>query len=259
MAVEFLVAKDCKFKAENESNSKFIFDLIKKSNFVDNMPRFLKAQTKKSDEEILDLKVTFEEFGIISKSIREIAQEIGPNLFWCESCKECIGNASNEKFGCYGRVSYPISAEFEQLLISKLPSKESIAYSFLKKSINDFPVDFKNLNQMRGSNLFELKSGVSVKIKESIFKSFEVSSDNILNMLFLSGNTLGVSHMMMMCLFLGLIPDTTSLDQLRDQEYLKKELFKSLKENHFRYSKENLLINSLIVSVISNVPLSISV
>lgn len=120
-------------------------------------------------------------------------------------CRSCIANAgSQEGYGCVGYLSYPIRAETERWLWSRLPaSLDTTAGRFLQRAIEDFGWDGAQAAAMRrGSDtFFESKTA----LVGSYPGGFTLTSDQVFHMLFHVGH-LGDTHAFMVALFFGLVP-----------------------------------------------------
>ncbi len=97
-------------------------------------------------------------------------------------CRSCIANAgSKEGYGCVGYLSYPIRAETERWLWSRLPaSLDTTAGRFLQRAIEDFGWDGAQAAAMRrGSDtFFESKTA----LVGSYPGGFTLTSDQVFHM-----------------------------------------------------------------------------
>jgi len=124
---------------------------------------------------------------------------------YMEQCENCPARIENRPFGCVGYLNYPILAEAEKWLTSRLPQNlKSMEGFVLMKSIRDFEYDGTPVRNLRKQDrtFFQLKKPV-VKKWDSLFSGKSVSSDQIFQMLFFVGD-IQPSHACMVCLFIGM-------------------------------------------------------
>jgi hypothetical protein len=129
-------------------------------------------------------------------------QELDPHAHHCESCE---ANLLRRPFGCYGSISYPISVEAEEWLMSLLPKDlNSPAGHMLRSAVTDLKYTGGMFLQMRPKEMF-FERPTPIKHKwGSWFSSWAITSDQLLEMLFGLGN-LQPSHCKMMSIILGMI------------------------------------------------------
>jgi hypothetical protein len=126
-------------------------------------------------------------------------QELEVHAHHCEGCK---ANLLEHPYGCYGSISYPISARAEEWLMSLLPAKlESAAGYMLRSAVTDFKYNGDMFLGMRPKDMF-FESRTPVK---RTWAGWTLTSDQVLQMLFGLGN-LQPSHCQMICIILGTIP-----------------------------------------------------
>ena len=120
-------------------------------------------------------------------------------------CKGCPANMTEEPYGCYGAITYPISVAAEEWLMSLLPDDpKSVNGHLLRMMVKDFRYDGGMFLNMRGNPVF-FESRQPVKRKwGSWFSSWTFTSDQLLQMLFGLG-TLESAHCKMMCIVLGMV------------------------------------------------------
>ncbi len=257
MALEILINKKCKFKEEN--SEEFIMNLMKKSFAVDILPQYIATQADCSIEDAIKIPISFEAFGMDNISILDLKHEIENSMIWSKDCNNCNANISKRNFGCYNRISYPISEEFEETLVKNYPEKGTIAYELFLHAVKDFTEASNTSIDFRKSGYLESKIEKSVKIKDSFLKSETFSSNFLLGLILFSGSSLTPHHNKIILLFLGFFDKKLTMDELRDEEYIKSILSKKIHNHHFSNTNESDLINILIFSVIENISLSIDV
>jgi hypothetical protein len=141
------------------------------------------------------------------------AAELQPYEHYCEGCQ---ANALNRPFGCYGYISYPIKVETEEWLMSRLPEKiESTAGNLLRSAIRDFRYDGSPLTNMRKQGHFFEKSTPVKRKWGSFLSKWELTSDQLLQMMFCLG-ALHPSHTTMLMLFLGILPHNIEPQQIQN-------------------------------------------
>jgi hypothetical protein len=141
-----------------------------------------------------------------SVSIQEMLDDsakLGPLEAHCEGCK---ANVRGKPFGCYGTVAYPIRSRTEDWLMGLLPgSPGSTAGTMLLKAIKDLGYDGRPIARLRPQATFFERKAPARRQWGSLFSRRQVTSDQVLQMLFCVGS-LQPTHSLMCALFLGLIP-----------------------------------------------------
>jgi hypothetical protein len=129
-------------------------------------------------------------------------QELHAQAHHCQGCK---ANLRGRPYGCYGSISYPISAPSEEWLMSLLPSDlKSPAGCLLRSAVTDLKYTGGMFLAMRSKEMF-FESRTPIKRKwGSWLSGWALTSDQLLQMLFGLGN-LQPSHCKMMSIILGLI------------------------------------------------------
>jgi hypothetical protein len=120
-------------------------------------------------------------------------------------CQACEANLFEQPYGCYGSISYPISAEAEKWLMSLLPKElKTAAGHMLRSAVTDFGYTGGMFLEMRPQEMF-FESQTPVKRKwGSWLSGWTLTSDQLLEMLFGLGD-LQPAHCKMMCLILGML------------------------------------------------------
>jgi hypothetical protein len=139
-------------------------------------------------------------------------QELRTHEHHCEGCK---ANLPHKPFGCYGSVSYPISAKSEEWLMSILPNDlNTAAGHLLRSAVTDLKYDGGMFLAMRPKDMF-FESRTPIKRKwGSMFSRWTLTSNQLFHMLFGLGN-LQPSHCKMMSIILGLIQTVEASRPLR--------------------------------------------
>jgi len=129
-------------------------------------------------------------------------------------CDGCTANFRQTPFGCCGYINYPISDAEEQWLMARLPaSLSSVGGIYLRSVLQELAIDGRMVATMRSDLYFERPEAV-VRTWEVSGDVFEVSSDQVLQLLFYSGG-LNPLHGALVCLFVGLIPHTIAADAMQ--------------------------------------------
>jgi hypothetical protein len=135
-------------------------------------------------------------------SLLNQSQDLFTHAHHCQGCK---ANLPGRPFGCYGSVSYPITARSEEWLMSLLPNDlKSPAGHLLRSAVTDLKYTGGMFLGMRPKETF-FESRTPIKRKwGSWLSGWTLTSDQLLQMLFGLGN-LQPSHCKMMSIILGLI------------------------------------------------------
>jgi len=140
-------------------------------------------------------------------SLQELLDAPAPLAAHEQGCAGCPAHFDERPFSCYGYVGYPIAAEAEKWLLSRLPkSLESTAGMFLLKALDDFGWDGEHVAGMRekGRTFFESDATFAASWGEGR-DARAIDSNTLLEMMFFVGHV-QPSHALMLCLFLGLLP-----------------------------------------------------
>jgi len=120
---------------------------------------------------------------IVVQDLLDAAAALEP---WAPYCEGCPANAAGHAFGCIGTVNYPLSAAGERWLLDQLPGNDyPLVFLLLQKAIHDLGYHGEAAARLRA------QSGVFFESTEPLRRSvdgFEVSSDQVFEMLFLSGH-----------------------------------------------------------------------
>ena len=123
-------------------------------------------------------------------------------------CQNCPANLLSDDFGCGGAVHYPITAQAESWLLSRLPADLStLAGQLLSKAIKDFNYDGACIDAARGrKELYESTTAPERKWGGFFSKKTRITSSQILHMTFAVGS-LESAHAKMLAYFLGFLND----------------------------------------------------
>ena len=110
------------------------------------------------------------------------------------ACVGCPANVLGEAYGCYAAIHYPISAAGENWLISRVPPPGTLGAIMCADYIAEFGVTGGRSRQLRQAGHFESRQAAKAIVKKGLFKSVSVSSDQLFEAMFLSGNILSPAH-----------------------------------------------------------------
>lgn len=188
MAVDYLILKDCKVK-EQLTPDQFM-STIKDRNRAYYI-RDMLAQSGKSQDEIDNFEFTHQKLtpngienatykisNIISKT--SILDTLSPN------CVDCTV-ANSQPFGCFGAVSYPISAKCEKWLaeVALDSHKKGEIYSMMLTFILDQKISGAETDEARrqGGTFFELKKSIEIILSKSFFSKKAVNTSQLIDMI----------------------------------------------------------------------------
>lgn len=156
--------------------------------------------------------------------IRDLLDEAAPLDAVAGSCASCPASLPRE-FSCHRRIRYPIAEHVEEWLMSRLPrSLDCTAGALLVRGLDEFGWDGSPVARLRasGPTFFESRAPYGVRWQAE-GKTIEVSSDQLLQMMFMVGD-LAATHCLMLALFCGVLPHDTSLQDLKDKAGRAKAL-----------------------------------
>lgn len=158
--------------------------------------------------------------------VSDCLAEAAPLEQLASNCSGCARNIRSADFGCGGAIHYPISAQAERWLVSRLPTDLSTQRGqLLTRAIADFNFDGSGIDAVRSRNdLFESKTPVERKWGSFFSKKTRITSSQILHMAFGVGS-LQSDHAKLIAYFLGFVNDdftvghdTASLPQSGDDD-----------------------------------------
>ncbi|MCB9452284.1 MAG: hypothetical protein H6672_12655 [Anaerolineaceae bacterium] len=144
---------------------------------------------------------------LIAQDILDAAEELTPLE---DHCYGCPANNTGQAFGCMAQVEYPLSKQGEDWLLKQLPpNREPLAWLLLRQAMTHVGKQEETLQALRATGrLFEAETA-----SERLFGEFKVTSDNLFEMLFLSGH-LRPSYAAMLLVFLNAIPRDLEADEI---------------------------------------------
>lgn len=215
VGIDYVVDLDC--PAKQALSVEKMVSLVKSKNQAMTVIEFLRREgDQRPTEELSFTRVVVGPEGEVKQDINvgamlEQVQELNVHSHHCDGCK---ANLFQSPYGCYGSISYPIAESAETWLMSLLPQDlKSLAGNLLKSAVSDLNYTGGMFLDMRPQEMFfESRRPVNRKWG-SLFSRWEITSDQVLEMLFGLGN-LEPSHCEMMCMILGMAhlegdPDST--------------------------------------------------
>ncbi|HEY4180083.1 MAG TPA: hypothetical protein VGM90_24740 [Kofleriaceae bacterium] len=163
--------------------------------------------------------------GVTLQDLLDEAKPLDDVSHFCHD--ECPAQLRHE-FGCHRRIRYPIPEHVEQWLMARLPtSLACTAGALLVRGLGEFNWDGSPVAKLRaaGDTFFESRVAYGVRW-DGESGPFEISSDQIFQMMFMVG-PLAPTHSMMLALFLGVIPHDIELAALKDTDGRTRALAKS--------------------------------
>lgn len=143
---------------------------------------------------------------ILVQDLLDAAAELEP---WESHCVNCPANRAGTPFGCIGTINYPISEAGERWLLDRLPSNEHpLPYMLLQRAIREMGYSGESANALR------VETGVFFESARPFSRNLEaiqVSSDQVFEMLFLSG-PIQPAHGSMLLQFFGAISQDLDAD-----------------------------------------------
>jgi len=123
-------------------------------------------------------------------------------------CRGCPFNIRATDFGCGGAIGYPISAQAERWLMSRLPADLNTPRGrLLTRAITDFKFDGSVIDATRSrKDVYESDVPVERKWGGLLSRKTRITSSQILHMTFGVGN-LQATHAKLIAYFLGFLGD----------------------------------------------------
>ena len=123
----------------------------------------------------------------VPMTIGQLAAMVEPIAQYRNHCVECRANVAARSFGCFAKINYPIRAEVEEWLLSRLPEDiKNPGLVLLFQCLSDLKIDGRAVDELR-PNLFERKSAFVRRWEEPSGQK-RVTSSQIIQMLAFSGN-----------------------------------------------------------------------
>jgi len=140
--------------------------------------------------------------------ISDLLAEAAPLGDLAGNCANCPVNVRSAAFGCGGTISYPITAQAERWLLSRLPADLNAPVGkLLTRAIADFNFDGAPIDAARRRrDLYETDTPCERKWGGFLSKKTRITSSQILQMAFGVGS-LQSAHAKLVAYFLGYVND----------------------------------------------------
>lgn len=144
--------------------------------------------------------------------VSDCLAEARPLESLARNCVDCPTNVRSADFGCGGAIHYPISAQAERWLVSRLPADLNTPRGqLLTRAIADFNYDGAGIDAARSrKDLYESEIPAERKWGSFFSKKTRITSSQILHMAFTVGS-LQAAHAKMIAYFLGFLNDDFSV------------------------------------------------
>jgi hypothetical protein len=233
MSFEFILDLDCPVKQAIPTES--LVGLIKARNQANAILAMARREGgSRPPSEIrftrrLQTPTGIEDRSVSVQEMLDDSARLGPLEGHCEGCK---ANVRGKAFGCYGTVAYPIRARTEDWLMGLLPeSPESTAGTMLVKAIKDLGYDGRPIARLRPQATFFERKSPAKRRWGSFFSKRQVTSDQMLQMLFCL-ESLQPAHCLMCALFLGLLPHDLALSDFESALLDRSVRLRLLNKSH---------------------------
>jgi hypothetical protein len=139
---------------------------------------------------------------IVVQDLLDAADELIPYEAFCA---DCPANRARKPFGCTGTLNYPISAQAERWLLKQLPDQQSpLVFILLQKMVREMGYSGAAALPIRA------QEGVIFELGDTIERSmdgYQLSNDQVFEMLFLSGPIQPAHGTLLLQFFGGISPD----------------------------------------------------
>jgi hypothetical protein len=137
-------------------------------------------------------------------SVADMLAEAAPLDELAPHCASCDACAVDSQFGCFGYLNYPLTASFEQWLVSRIQPANTLGGFLLLKAIDDFGYDGSAMVSWRQRReLTELSRSPEAVVATGFLSKKRVSTDQILQAILMVGPELDPTHCMGILMWLG--------------------------------------------------------
>jgi hypothetical protein len=144
---------------------------------------------------------------VIVQDMLDLAAELTPHA---PACAGCPANLFGRPFGCYGQISYPISAEAEGWLLDALPGvDEPLVWLLLREGTQANGYDGSTARGLRPSGAYFEEH----RVRGRDLGEFVMTSDQVFEMLFLVG-AITPAHAGMLMILFGAVPRAVEAPQI---------------------------------------------
>jgi len=149
--------------------------------------------------------------------IADLLAESAPMKDFANHCQNCSANLPEVPFGCGGTINYPISAQTEKFLLSRLPDDlQSPRGKFLLNVLQN-GVDGLRADSQRG-HLFESQRPFFRTWGSFFSKKTKISSSQIFDLMFNVPPVVPSKYVRVICYALGYIDDS---GQVVPQDFIR--------------------------------------
>lgn len=129
----------------------------------------------------------------------DLLAESAPLDAWAPGCDGCRANHLRRPFGCYGAVSYPITATAEQWLVDRMEPPDRLGGQLLVDAMADFGYTGAPLASWREQGLLEANPAPVRELAPGV----TISGDQLLQALFGVGTSLDPLHCVLVLTWFG--------------------------------------------------------
>jgi hypothetical protein len=217
VGIDYVIALDC--PAKDTLTTEGMVEMYKARNRAEVILGMARDKGDDRPASQITFKIAINRNGRVEAtdvSVQSLLDQAAPLEAHRGGCASCPVNRDRDRgYGCYDSISYPIEADTENWLLSRLPDDlDSPAGYLFKSAIADFAWSGEQAANMRsqGETFFKLRTPPVRRWPSGL----TVSGDQVFHMMFHVGH-LGASHAKMLCVFFGLI-ELTEGDHIRSQQ-----------------------------------------
>ena len=205
MGIDYVVALDC--AAKETLGIEQIVNMVKARSRAE----VVMAMARQNGDDSPPSEVTFtvmmnrngqvEETQVSAQQLFDQANPLDDHRGECASCP--ANRDSEQGYGCYNSINYPIETDTEQWLLSRLPDAlepPSMGGFLFKSAMTDFAWDGEQARDMRGQGETFFRSRTAPTRTWSTGETY--SGDQVFHMMFHVGH-IGAEHAKMLCIFFG--------------------------------------------------------
>lgn len=185
MAIDFIVNRECEPKrsfgnGDSERGTPVLLDALKAKSRADMIRELASREGRDVDSMQVTVNLATPD-GVESKPVtyRGLMQVAASLEQHSSSCVECPANVSQQPFGCFGVVNYPVAAEAERWLFGRLQQPGLVGAELFQGAVGDLGMKGKAVGQMRAAGMFELQKPLVDTHKLSFFKKLTRTSDQL--------------------------------------------------------------------------------
>jgi len=176
-------------------------------------------------------------------------------------CTGCPANFLGQPYGCFAAINYPISEVGEKWLLSRV-QPGTLGAALCLDFMREFKIKGSAIQELRKSGYFECKIPTSVTLKKGWLSKEVVTSDQLLETIFMIGNALHPTHCFGILIWLNAIKadesDAAQVEQSHAQGEKMAELELGPASESEAVAAFQALVKALYLSCWLNVPLIVS-